>query len=130
VKVHDILLELDGKPLDSPETLVAQVQAAANKATPLKLLRAGKPLTVSITPELRTVETPNPHMALRFWTVDEYHQPHSNVRWYDPHWKGNVPGTPGDDPVDKRLDHLDQELKALRQSIDELREAIKASKPQ
>jgi serine protease Do len=128
VKTHDILLELDGKPLDSPETLVAQVQAAKNKATPLKLLRAGKPLSLTITPELRTVETVRPHETLRFWSVEDYHHPHGSLRWHDQLWKGNVTVTPGNDPVDRRLDHLDQQLKELRQSIDELRDSLKAGK--
>jgi serine protease Do len=130
VKVHDILLELDGKPLDSPETLVAQVQAAKNKATPLKLLRAGKPLTLSITPELRTVETASPHEAVRFWSVKPFRthggldlSSHPNAAMPD-----NVWFRANEDPVDKRLDHLDQELKALRQSIDELRAVLKPGK--
>jgi serine protease Do len=130
VKVHDILLEMDGKSLDSPETLVAQVQAANNKATPLKLLRAGKPLTLSITPELRAVETPKPHESLRLWSVEDYHNPHMNLRWYAPLWQKNVPATPGNDPVDTRLDRLDRQLRELRQSVDELRDSLKAGKLQ
>jgi serine protease Do len=130
VKVHDILLELDGKPLDSPEALVAQVQAARNKATPLKLLRAGKPLTLSITPELRPVETASPHESFRFWTVKPYH-PHAGLSpsghpWGTLHsdlwYKAN------EDPADKRLERLDQELKALREAIDELRDSYKTDK--
>src|SRR5262249_14852196 len=40
VKVHDVLVEINGKPLDRTETLVQQVQAARDKAMELKLLRA------------------------------------------------------------------------------------------
>jgi serine protease Do len=131
VKVHDILLELDGKPLDSPETLVAQVQAARDKATPLKLLRAGKPLTLSIAPELRTVETASPHEGLRFWTVRQPYNPHTDFNLTGHPFgtlHGNVRFPPHEDPVDKRLDHLDQQLKELRQAIDELRDSLKAGK--
>jgi serine protease Do len=127
VKVHDVLLEMDGKPLDSPETLVAQVQAAKNKATPLKLLRAGKPLTLSIAPELRTVETASSHEGLRFWTVHQDLRPHVEYK-LSPHLWAAPRFSPHEDPVDKRLDRLDQELKELRQSIDELRDSLKAGK--
>jgi membrane-associated protease RseP (regulator of RpoE activity) len=131
VKVHDILLELDDKPLDSPQTLVAQVQAAGNKATPLKLLRAGKPLTVSITPELRTFETTSPREGFRVWSVRPPFPPHpgfgmSAYPWVGP--GGDVRFRQYDNSVDRRLDRLDQELKALRQSVDELRGALEAAK--
>jgi membrane-associated protease RseP (regulator of RpoE activity) len=130
VKVHDILLELDGKALDSPETLVAQVQAAGNKAATLKLLRGGKPMTLTITPELRKVESAPHHEALRFWYNNSLH-PHVDLK-YSGHprleWRSNVQRTPSDDSVDKRLDHLDRELKALRQAIDELRAGLKTGK--
>jgi serine protease Do len=131
VKVHDILLELEGKALDSPETLVAQVQAAGNKAATLKLLRAGKPMALTITPELRKVESGPHHEALRFWYDKGSLRPHLDLK-YSGHppleWRANVQRTPGDDAVDKRLDHLDRELKALRQAIDELRAGLKTGK--
>jgi serine protease Do len=132
LKVHDILLELDGKPLDSPETLVTRVQAAGNKATALKLLRSGKSLTLTITPELREVANTSPHESLRFWSLQNEAHPHSNL-WLsgqlsaNPRW--NVRMLPSDDPVDKRLDHLDAELKALRKAVDELRDSLKVGKP-
>jgi serine protease Do len=123
VKVHDILLELDGKPLDSPETLVAQVQAAGNKAVVLKLLRGGKPMTLSITPELRQVEDAPPQMKLRFWSVHPGYHPHPELPAGALHqWATR------DDPVDQRLDRLDRELKALREAIDDVRAALKDGK--
>jgi serine protease Do len=131
VKIHDILLELDGKPLDSPETLVAQVQAARNNATPLKLLRAGKPLTLSITPELRPVEPAPYHEAMRFWSVNQPFHPHAGLNPAGHPWgtlRGNLWYKANEDPADKRLDRLDQELKALRQAIDELRDSFKADR--
>ena len=50
-------------------SVVAQVQASGGKATSLKLLREGKPLTVTITPELRKIEAEPHHQTVRFWSV-------------------------------------------------------------
>jgi C-terminal processing protease CtpA/Prc len=134
VKTHDILLEMGGKPIDSPETLIAQVQASKGKATPLKLLRAGKPLTIEITPELRA-SGDNPHRAaLRLWSLGHqahpelYHAMPNNpevmtpmgLRWYS----HNV----APDSLDRRLDALDNELKALRKTVDEIRDSLKKEK--
>jgi hypothetical protein len=87
-------------------------------------------MTVTITPELRKVESAPHHEALRFWYNNSLH-PHVDLK-YPGHppleWRANVQRTPGDDSVDKRLDHLDRELKALRQAIDELRAGLKPGK--
>jgi C-terminal processing protease CtpA/Prc len=133
VKVHDILLELDGKPLEGPETLVAQVQAVGNKPATLKLLRGGKPMTLSITPELRKVETAPYHGAVRYWSVTPGYQPHGDFRMPGHGYLQPQPGelhrwTTQDDPVDQRLDRLDRELKALREAIDDVRTALKDGK--
>jgi serine protease Do len=50
---NDILLTLDDKPLDRPDDLVARLKEAGEKAAPLALIRAGKPLTIRIKPEYR-----------------------------------------------------------------------------
>jgi serine protease Do len=138
VKVHDVLVEIDGKPLDRTETLVQQVQAARDKAMELKLLRAGKERTLQVTPAPRKVQAqPARHReALRLWSLGQ--QAH-------PQWYRNQPGQPlldpqgrlgaarsllnqvGADPVGKRLDDLDRELKALRKAVDDLRDALKSS---
>jgi hypothetical protein len=134
VKTHDILLELGDKPLDSPETLVAQVQAAGNKATTLKLLRAGKPSTLTITPEPRKVETDPYHGALRIWgfshggrdlTLQDWTRSHGHA-WT---FRGASPEEALEaDRMDRRLDALDQEMKALRKAIEEVRAALQAGK--
>ena len=46
VKVHDILLSLDGKLLDSQEKLVELVQSNGEKSVPLELIREGKTQTI------------------------------------------------------------------------------------
>ena len=58
VKVHDILLSLDGKPLDSQEKLVEVVQSSGEKSVPLELIREGKTQTVFVTPHRRKPAQP------------------------------------------------------------------------
>ena len=53
VKVHDILLSLDGKQLDSQEKLVELVQSSGEKSVPLELIREGKTQTFLVTPQRR-----------------------------------------------------------------------------
>ena len=53
VKVHDILLSLNGKRLDSQEKLVELVQSSGDKSIPLELIREGKPQTILVTPQRR-----------------------------------------------------------------------------
>ena len=57
VKKYDILVALGGKPLKSPDNLIAQVQASGGKPVPLVYLRAGKPTTVEVTPTRRAHPT-------------------------------------------------------------------------
>jgi len=54
IKKNDILVKIGGNPLRNSGALVAQVQAAGDKPTPLELLRGGKPVTVTITPAKRS----------------------------------------------------------------------------
>jgi serine protease Do len=132
VKTHDLLLELGGKPLDRTETLVAQVQAAGDRPVTLKLLRAGKPLTIDITPERRVVANAPRHGSVHYWTLHDRPQlqlfrntPLPPAGWNAP------PGAThpvGPDPTTRRLDALDSQMKALRQAVDELREALKTPK--
>ena len=53
LKKNDILVKLGDKALTDATSLVAQVQATDGKPTPLELLRAGKPIKVTITPVKR-----------------------------------------------------------------------------
>ena len=132
VKPHDILLEMGGKPLGSTETLVAQVQAARDKPTPLTLLRAGKTITVEVTPEPREAEADAEREAVRLWTLG--HQAHPE--WYRgsnfafPTLGRPVPSqaVPQADATGRRLEALDKELKALREAVEELRDTLKTSK--
>jgi serine protease Do len=129
VKTHDILLEMGQHSLDSPETLLSQVKAAGDKTTSLKLLRGGKTLTVTITPELWKVDSSPHQMSLRLWSVPDIHHPHGAFDRQEPGRaiaRGNVRITQNAEPAASRLDHLDRELNALRLAIEELRDAFKA----
>ncbi len=57
VKKDDVLVSMDGKPLPNSDALIAQIQATKGKAVPLEILRAGKPLTITITPAKRSHPT-------------------------------------------------------------------------
>src|SRR5207244_1654393 len=62
IQRHDVLLTLAGKPLPSEDELRAQIQAAGEKPTPIALIRAGKKLTIDLTPKKRTLHvTLTPH---------------------------------------------------------------------
>ena len=54
VRLHDILLKLDGESLTDQETLIQIVQAKGEKTIPLVLIREGKTLTLEITPQRRS----------------------------------------------------------------------------
>src|SRR5262249_29262286 len=65
IKRFDIVLEMGGKAVDSSEKLKAQIQAGQDQATPIKLLRAGKPLQVAVTAETRAAESSMVELATR-----------------------------------------------------------------
>jgi S1-C subfamily serine protease len=48
VLVGDVILELDGHPLDSPEDLLDLLQGRAGQTAALKVLRGGKPVDVGV----------------------------------------------------------------------------------
>ena len=53
VRKNDILVALGGKALKDSAALIEQVKASEGKPVPLELLRAGKPMTIQVTPENR-----------------------------------------------------------------------------
>jgi membrane-associated protease RseP (regulator of RpoE activity) len=151
IKIHDILIELGGKPLDAPETLVAQVQAARDKAATLKIIRHGKPETFTITPEARPEHADPHHGRIILW--DLQNKAYSNLHGMADHpnlhgmadhptvpnpavrlWQAapghfTVTGRSSDpDRMGKRLDALDDDVKALRKAVEEIRDALKKEK--
>ena len=60
---HDILLTVDGKPLQRSEGLSAAVKASAGKALKFSLVRGGQRIELTVTPEKR----PSDREALVRW---------------------------------------------------------------
>lgn len=50
LKQYDVLLTLADKPLAAPHDLTKQLKTAGEKTVPLKILRAGKPITLQVRP--------------------------------------------------------------------------------
>jgi C-terminal processing protease CtpA/Prc len=126
VKKHDILLELNGKPVDSPETLTRQVQVAQDKPATLTLLRAGKRLTIQVTAAARKVQVSPDQESVRFWMVPQYRSWNRvyAARVLQPEWsKAGAPA--GNDELRQRLDNLEKELKAVRSTLDKINETLK-----
>jgi C-terminal processing protease CtpA/Prc len=58
LRQYDILLSLADKPLAAAEDLTKQLRAAGESAVPLKMLRAGKPVTIPVRPIYRVTLGP------------------------------------------------------------------------
>jgi serine protease Do len=130
VKKHDIVLELGGKPVASPDALASQVQAVRDTPTTLKLLRAGKPLTLAVTGAVRKVEASPYQEAIRYWVtprapLNVYLQDYRELRDAAVLERAQVGGA---EDLRQRLDNLEKELKALREALDKVSEALKATK--
>jgi membrane-associated protease RseP (regulator of RpoE activity) len=150
VKKYDILISLGGKPLKSPDTLIAQVQASGGKPVPLVYVRAGKPTTVEVTPTKRahpTVISLNPgprelqyrvlqpHMA-----IEVHKQIEDLIATRPPGATAAKPGEPGKDIqielFTNKLKALNDDgdaklaaqLKELTAKVDDLRKAIEGLK--
>jgi membrane-associated protease RseP (regulator of RpoE activity) len=57
VQKNDILVSIGGQPLKTADHMIEQIQASAGKPVPLEILRAGKPMTLTVTPAKRTHPT-------------------------------------------------------------------------
>jgi membrane-associated protease RseP (regulator of RpoE activity) len=143
VKVNDILLSLDGKPLSEQKTLVELVQANGEKTITLELLHEGKPRgDVEITPERRKLtQNSDPNKLLQAFRWDVV-RPGVMLNQTSPlqfqfrdvmpltgleskskdqqHTEANV-------ALSKRLDDLDAEIKKLRKALEELGGAAKST---
>ncbi|GAB4128469.1 S1C family serine protease [Thermopirellula anaerolimosa] len=94
VRVHDILLQAGDKSLQSPADLVNEVHAAADKPLTLRILRGGKNMELSVTPEPRPKQdlTPPPFSP----EVD----PQAWEKWFE-----NFRLQPGQPPLTFRFLH-------------------------
>jgi serine protease Do len=141
VKVHDILLSLADKPLDSREKLTETVQASGEKAVPLKLIRGGKTLTIEVTPQRRKTEklTVNTNVVLSqplsYYIVRpgtfvsspvNLQEPRSVIATQAPPVKMIEPQESAE--LARRLTAVDEEIKQLRKTIEELSKNLKDHK--
>ena len=149
LKKYDIVLQLDGKPIDSPETLQRQVQAARDHQATLELLRAGKPVTIFVVAATRKVEAPpNPEAAYRLLFLnrtgpagtfyDLGNRTRSELGLVNTIQSGPMDangllrqtlaqtGQSADaNDLRQRLDHLEKELAAVRAALDKINETLK-----
>jgi serine protease Do len=137
VKVHDILLSLAGKQLESQEKLVELVQSNGEKSIQLELIREGKAQTIDVTPERRKAEqlksSVNGYNTFYYQlarpgalvTVDQT----GAVATVDEKgsWIADA-STTNPSSSASRLDEIDAEIKALRKAIEELNKTLKDKK--
>ena len=143
VKKYDIVLELNGKPIDSPESLKRQVQAAQEYVSALKILRAGKPMTINVLPATRKVEvSPNPEAGYRTLLLNTAEVDMARLALGTTIQSGPVVvadqflrqslvqnGQSVDaNELRRRLDHLEKELTAVHAALDKINETLKDKK--
>jgi membrane-associated protease RseP (regulator of RpoE activity) len=128
VKKHDIILELDGKAIDSAEALTRHVATLKDRPGTLKLLRAGKSLTLPVTAELRKVEGSPIELKLRYMTLAESKMPGAMLNLVGPRGSMSSVELPATEDVRQRLNHLEKELKDVHQALNRLNQALKTDK--
>jgi membrane-associated protease RseP (regulator of RpoE activity) len=153
IKVNDIVLELDGKPLSDSAKLVEVVQSHAGKPILLHIIREGKlHLSADVTPEPRKASdttqlseqlynalvVTRPGAVLTERIVPIQPQVYAYTFGVNDATLSAVPpmntqpaAKPTSDAsadVSKRLDALDADIKQLRQAIEELSKATKEKK--
>jgi hypothetical protein len=127
----DILLQIDHHPLPNTETLAGVIQEFQGKATELKILRAGKPRTVQITPAPRPKEAHQAnvdqtlHARLR---AHQLFQPHAFQNLYVPRQPQMLiqPGSSPRwlNPVQQAQNTNPQQIESLSKQVEELRKAV------
>ncbi len=134
VQKYDVLLELGGKPIEKPEALAAQVQAVGEQPTTLKLVRAGKPLTLTITAATRPVETASTGDAVilsfnRYLATEPATRNRVNLNALYANDNGVLADVgPAGDDVRARLERVEKELKAIHVALERLGTAGKGEK--
>jgi hypothetical protein len=67
LKQNDILLSLADKPLATPEDLTKQLKSVGETPVPLKLLRAGKTITIEVRPVYRVTLGPAQEQKIEYY---------------------------------------------------------------
>ncbi|WP_165249463.1 PDZ domain-containing protein [Paludisphaera soli] len=143
LKVHDVILALDGEPVADAAGLVGRVGKSAAKPLNFEILRGGEKLALSVTPAKR----PPRDETRRYYRISS--PPAQNFKYYDVvrpgvvldrqgllldnAWQDMIAGQARpkpDDPgaPDARIDAMAAEIKALREAVESLRKALEAKK--
>jgi membrane-associated protease RseP (regulator of RpoE activity) len=143
LKLNDILLTMDGKPLKDQPTLVDLVQKNGEKSVAVEILREGSRQRIELTParrkgalrvsRVRHSGDWNINFLRPGFVVQDWSNPGSNkepIYTYtlqDDSLKVHT-NPAGGEPLAKRLDGMSAEIKELRKAIDELRAVLKDRK--
>ncbi len=137
LKVNDIVFAFGGKPLTDVGSLVREIQAVGANSTPVKLLRGGHEMTITVTPEPRkeTAEAASPPTSFIYNIV-----PQMNVQGYLPTSEQSVASqlsrayqtVPAQvtehnsgERLEKQLDNLMAEVKRLQEAVAGLQAKLK-----
>ena len=143
VKPHDVLLALGDKPLREIDDLVEQIRSIGETKTSLKLIRAGKEMTIDITPAKRPGleagqlqpfiddNTALKYELLRLQPGVLLNRNISNATHFlvQPHeqpfqlWVNQVPGVPAAN-LEGRLDAVLEQMRELKKTMEELQRAV------
>jgi membrane-associated protease RseP (regulator of RpoE activity) len=140
LREHDILIELDGKPLTAVEELNAQVQEIKDRKVGVTLLRGGERMHVELSPQLESKEETakyglrQPMQAWPQWysfdSANSSFRP-APLEWFrgtdSPAIQGNGPEAGASDQVAA----LREQLASMQQTLEKLEAALKpADEPQ
>jgi membrane-associated protease RseP (regulator of RpoE activity) len=144
LKVNDILLTIDDRPLADQAALVEAVQKKGGKPAALAIIREGSRMTLEVTPQKRTtaarITRALPGTDRHGYSVNfNLARPGAvlQTRPYAAHLflsNGETIATspaepsPAASPVEKRLDAMDGALKELRRAVEDLTKALKDRK--
>ncbi|WP_165072856.1 PDZ domain-containing protein [Paludisphaera rhizosphaerae] len=141
LKVHDVVLTIDGAPIADGPAMIERVSKAGDKPLTLEILRAGERRTVTVTAEKRpTLDQVGMENRVRVWQ-----SPGVKTKFVDVFRPGAVVGSdadgfqvkvfdsklqdvPADTAAEARKDRIEAEIKALRDAVESLRKALEAKK--
>jgi serine protease Do len=132
ILVHDVLLELGGRPLATIEDLNSQIQEVGEKPATMKLLRSGQPQSLQVTPARRAEVKWAPSInqsvgTVRFWnTLDNpatvvYGQPLNVVD------AANLMAPAAPREARAELADLVKEVRKLNERIEKLDRSLKSA---
>jgi hypothetical protein len=86
VQTHDVLTVLDGRRLTTVDAINAQIQELKDKSVELRLLRAGKEISLQIAPR-KSSEPAFRDSTIRLWDTSNCKQCHTDAAHHNLAWK-------------------------------------------